>query len=112
MATQASIHVGDVGTAFVDVLTDEDGAVVNLSAATAKKFSIGPVGTATAWLDAAFDTDGTDGALKYVSTAGLLGTTNADAGTWSYQFYVEVGSSKFYGDAHGFKLKENRSQVS
>lgn len=104
----ASIHVGDVGTVFADTIRDEDGAIINLSTASSKTVKFGRAdGTVSAVLTADFDTDGTDGVLKYETIAGTLGSTNADAGQWTYQFFVTINGKPFHGDVQQFYLKPN-----
>jgi hypothetical protein len=87
-------HVGDTGLEFVVTIVDEDGAPVNVSAATEKLVYLtlpdGTVLTKTA----AFDTNGTDGKIKYTTQGGDLSAR----GTWKIQAYV-AGAGGFSGSS-------------
>ncbi len=80
----ASIHTGDYGTIFKLTIKDQDGAAINLSAATEKKIILKPPYSPVVIKDASFDTDGTNGIIKYVT----VDTDLATAGTWQIQAKV------------------------
>jgi hypothetical protein len=99
----AEIHVGDIGTAFIVTVKDEDEAIVDVSTATTKqiifKKSDGSVVTKTA----SFVTDGTDGQIKYVSVADDLDV----AGLWYLQAFIDFGSTEWKSDIRKFKVYPN-----
>lgn len=77
------IHVDDYG--WVGKLTvQQDGSAVDISSYTTRQFVFtDPAGTTTA-KSASFDSDGTDGILKYTIEDGLI----ASAGDWRVQARV------------------------
>lgn len=100
----AEIHVGDAGTAFRVTVKDEDGVVVDISAATTKQIWLRkPDGTTVLEKSASLYTDGTDGVMQYSTV-----TTDLDtAGNWKLQGYVVIGSSVIHTDIHTFKVWAN-----
>jgi hypothetical protein len=108
--TTAYPHIGDVGLELVVevVAWDADAqeyAPVDISAATIKKIYLtDPSGTTTA-KDAEFDTDGTDGLLKYTTQSGDL----SRAGRWKIQGFVE-GVSGFSGSTLECAFQVNASR--
>ncbi len=105
----AQVHVEDVGTELIDTLKDEDRTVINISTATAKKIQIKrPDGTVIGPFDAAFDSSGTDGKIKYVS----LITTFTIPGVYEYQFWVTIASKPFYGNTQQLTVYPNISNIS
>lgn len=79
-----SIQVGDVGTVIEVLCKDHDGAVLNISAATAMKIAFKKPGGEVEYLDAAFTTDGEDGLMQIVVAAGFL----SRPGEWGIQGYL------------------------
>ena len=98
------IHVGDVGTIIrLTITEDDDTTAVDVSAATTKKFYfMKPDGTKVN-KTAEFNTDGTDGKLKYTAIAGDIDT----AGRWQVQAYVEIGAAKYYSTKTTFSVHSN-----
>lgn len=80
MATWTDIHVDDYG--WVGKLTlQQDGTAIDISSYTTRQFIFkAPSGTATT-KTATFDTDGTDGVLKYTVEDGLID----EVGNWRVQ---------------------------
>lgn len=71
------------------ITVEEDGVVVDLSAEDVKQLKFRyPDGSGVA-KTAAFVTDGTDGKLKFTTTAGFL----TPAGRWGVQGYLEFTAS-------------------
>lgn len=104
----AQVHVEDVGTELVDTMTDEDGTAIDCSTASTKKIVIKrPDGTVIGPFDASFDTNGTNGALKYLS----LATTFTIQGVYKYQYYVVIGGVKFYGNEQSLTVYPVLSEV-
>lgn len=65
-------HINDFGTTFRITLTDANGDAVDISTATIKQIWFKkPDGTVLS-KDAVFLTDGTDGIIQWVATAGVL----------------------------------------
>lgn len=88
-ASDPQVHVGDVGTVLVVVVTDQDGAVVNISGASAltiylTKPRVGSAAPVVLTKTASLDTDGTDGAMKYTTVSGDLSVK----GEWKISGYV------------------------
>lgn len=100
----AEIHVADVGTAFVCTIVDEDGAVVDVSSATVKQLWFQKPDQSTVAFDAAFVTDGTDGKIRYVTSA----ASDLDqSGGWKLQGHVAFGGYVLHSDVHKFKVFAN-----
>lgn len=85
MATWTDIHINDYG--WVGKLAlKQDGVAVDISSYTTRQFIFkSPAGVKTT-KTATFDTDGTDGVLKYTVEDGLID----DDGNW----YVQARISK------------------
>lgn len=96
------IHVNDIGTNFVIELLDGVG-IVDVSTATAMYIIFTKPATATIPFEvvqqtAVFDTDGTDGKIKYITIANDLDT----AGTWKIQGVIHMPS----GSEHSSDIGE------
>lgn len=89
----AEIHVGDVGTNLVIAVVDEDGAIVDVSAATVRTiYLIAPNGVISAHT-AVNDTTGTDGLIRYNTAANTTVPTDFNmSGNWEIEGYVTVGA--------------------
>lgn len=98
-----NLHVGDWGTVFRLTIRDQDDAIVDISAATAKSIIFRrPDGTAFSKA-AAFVTDGTDGLLSYTVADGDLN----QAGDWSYKGEVErTGAYHYETSSSSFHVKK------
>ncbi len=77
---------GDVGTVFRVILTDHTGAVLDVSGATAKSVVFARADGTRFQVDAAFETDGTDGIITYTTLAGDLD----QIGQWRLQAAVTM----------------------
>ena len=90
----ADIRVGDVGTAMVVAIVDENGVAVDVSAATERKIYLTPPGlppvTPLAFT-AVNDTDGVNGKIKYVTQGVLVDLSKS--GEWLIEGFAAVGSS-------------------
>jgi hypothetical protein len=82
----AEIHVGDIGTLFELTLEDGDGVAVDISSATVKELHFRRGDGSALKVTAAFETNGSDGVLQYVT---VLGDLNS-AGDWEVQPYLEM----------------------
>lgn len=92
-----NIQVDDYG--WVGKLTcQQDGTAVDISSYTTKQFILtDPDGTA-ATKTALFDTDGTDGVLKYTTVDGDIDT----AGNWHVQARIAKAGSELTSDPVAF----------
>lgn len=106
----ASIHVNDVGTAFRASFVDEEGEVIDLSAATAVKMWFEKPSETdggdpeTVEFDAELYTDGTDGIAQYVTEAEDLDR----AGGWRVQGVAYFGATApVHSDVLKFKVLAN-----
>jgi hypothetical protein len=90
----AEVHVGDIGTVFEITVKDEDGVVVDISAATTKQFIFAKPGGTKVSKDASFVVNGTDGKLKYVTASGDLD----ESGDWQLQVYVVMPTGTWHSD--------------
>jgi hypothetical protein len=97
------IHVDDIGTVFRATVTDEDGNIVDLSSATTKTFLFGKPSGSVLTKSASFTTDGTDGKLYYTSIEGDIDSH----GTWTFQVFVDFGSTQWYTNITKFKVYKN-----
>ena len=100
------IHNGDVGTIIrLTITEDDDTTAIDVSGASVKTFYfLKPDGTKEN-VDAEFDSDGTDGKLKYTTIAGDIDTV----GRWQVQAYVEIGAAKYYSAKTTFVVQSNLS---
>ena len=96
------IHVNDVGTTFQLTFKD-DGAVVDISSASAVQILLMGPSDAAVTKTAALVTDGTDGKAKYVTVADDLST----AGTWKIQGKVTFSATIYHSDVHTFTVYKN-----
>lgn len=100
----ADIFAGNWGHHHTITVTDEDGAVVDISAATAKQmFFKGPSGTVIT-KTASFLTDGTDGKIRYTVTDG--DTVDAVKGTWKIEGKVTFGDGSYASTIDDYEVKE------
>lgn len=98
------IHVGDVGTIIRLTITEDDSVTaVDVSAATTKTFYFLKTDGTKKSVAATFNTDGTDGKLKYTTIAGDIDTS----GRWQVQAYVEIGAAKYYSTKTTFTVQTN-----
>ncbi len=101
------IHVGDVGTILRITVKDENDAVVDISAAVgagAKQLYFEkPETNSTVIKDAEFDSDGTDGKLKYTVVVDDLD----EQGTWKIQAKIDLGGGSWRSDVGTFEVYKN-----
>ena len=102
--TNTIIHVGDVGTIFrLTITEDDDVTAVNVSGASVKKFYFAKPDGTKVNKTAEFNTDGTDGKLKYTAIAADIDM----AGRWQVQAYVEIGAAKYWSSKETFSVHSN-----
>jgi hypothetical protein len=99
----ANPRVGDTGTVFRLTVRDQDGVIVDLSAATSKTLAFGrPDGTSFS-RTAAFLTDGTDGIIQYTTS----GSDLDQVGPWLVEGHVSLPSGS-WGTTQGQFLVSSR----
>lgn len=96
------IHVGDVGTTFVLIVSD-NGSPVDISGATLLEIYLRPVGGNNIQKTAVITTDGYDGKMQYVTIAGDLDI----AGLWEIQGRVQFGSNTWKTTVKQFHVYSN-----
>ena len=97
------IHLNDVGTVFKITIKDQDGSVVDVSSASVKQIWLGKPKGGKLTKTAEFDTDGTDGVIKYTSISGDLNVT----GTWEIQAHVTTPAGTWHSTIDTFEVKNN-----
>lgn len=97
------LHVGDYGTT-IEVIVEEDGAVVDISSATTKQIKFRTPDGRVLTKTASFTTDGTDGAMKYTLQQGDLD----EPGRWRRQGYLAGvgGWTGHTSEAKPFEVKQ------
>lgn len=102
--TRTDIQVGAIGVPIIIEVRKADNTVeTSLGSATALKIYLkSPGGTAVA-KTAVFDTDGSDGKIKYVTVAGDLSVE----GTWRAQPGYTLGSFAGRGSDVSFQVRGN-----
>lgn len=99
----AEVHVADVGTIFEATIRDQDGTVVDISAATTKQLLLRkPDGTLLTKV-ASLTTTGTDGKMQYTTVANDLD----QPGLWRIQGYVVVGAGSWHTDIYDARVHPN-----
>lgn len=98
----AELHYGDIGT-VIRITVNEDNVAKDVSGATAKAFKFRKPSGATVNKNASFETDGTDGVLRYVTADGDLD----EAGLWRVQVLLEIGTGSWSSDIAEFRVDPN-----
>ena len=99
----AQITVDDVGTVIRYTIKDQDGVVVDISAASVKDIILlSPAGKKTT-KTASLTGSGTDGKMQYITIAGDLSLP----GTWRRQAKVALLSGTFFTDVATFEVAGN-----
>jgi hypothetical protein len=99
-----SIQAGDVGTVFRLAVKDPDTELpIPIDAATTKEFIFRPPYGQEFTRQAAFNTDGSDGVLKYVGQAGDFTVP----GKWRYQAHVVTPDGDWRSDVVYLDVKDN-----
>jgi hypothetical protein len=100
--TTAEIHAFDTGTNF-DITVYENGAVMDVSAASTKQFVFRKTDLTIVVKDAAFITDGKDGKLRYTTLAGDLD----QKGVWRLQIHLTFPTGQWHSNIQKFTVHEN-----
>lgn len=99
----AEIHVGDVGTIFEATVKDEDGAIVNISAATTLHMVFRRPNRHAVTKAATLSSSGVDGKMRYVAQVDDLDA----AGLWSLQGFVVLPDGAWHSDKTSFVVHAN-----
>lgn len=86
----------------ITITIEEDGVAVDLSTASVKQLQFRYPDRTGVAKDAAFVTDGSDGKLKFTTTADFL----TPAGRWGVQGYVEISTQKWHTQIAEIVVKE------
>jgi hypothetical protein len=97
-----SIRVGDKGTEFRAIITDE-GVVVDISSAVVLQLIFKKPSGARLVVNAELYTDGVDGTIYYNTVEGDID----EPGIWKLQSYVEIGSAGYSSTVGSFKVECN-----
>lgn len=96
------IRENDVGTQFI--ITVYDGTeIMDLSDATDKIITFRKPDYSLLEVTPSFYTDGTDGKLRYISTAGIL----TPHGFWNLQATITTASGSWSSTKHEFTVSQN-----
>lgn len=101
MATQADLHVGDEGT-IIYFNIKENGAAADVSTATVQKVRFQKKDKTTVDKLTTFNSDGTDGILKYTTVTGDID----QKGRWAAQVYLELPAWKGWTSKVYFQVDE------
>lgn len=101
----AEIHQVDVDTLIIVNLLKEDSEPINLTDPDVLNvdFVFKKPDCSTITRRASFNTDGTDGKVRYLIT----GTDLDQSGRWSLQAYINVTSGVKHSDIIRFKVESN-----
>lgn len=97
-----SIRKNDVGVSIIVTVQDSDGAATDVSDATAILFHFLKPDHSELEVAGEFNTDGTDGKVKYVTASGDID----QEGIWGLDVVVTVSSQQFTSDATSFLVEE------
>lgn len=97
-----SIRINDVGVSIIVTIQDSDGAATDVSDATDITFHFVKPSGDPADKTGVFNTDGTDGKVKYVTQSGDID----QEGIWGLEVVVEVGAQQFTSDATTFLVED------
>lgn len=97
-----NIHINDVGTIFKVTITD-DGVALDVSTASAKQIKFRKPSGVTVSKTADFDTDGSDGVIKYAATSGFID----EIGTWRIQGRIVNASGEWSSQIKPFTINKN-----
>ena len=104
--SEEELHYNDTGTVIMTTINDcVSGKSSPLDVSEAVSVSLvlkSPSGTSSA-KPAVFDTDGSDGKVKYTTVSGDLN----EIGTWRMQVLVNFATSSFRSNVKTFKVYEN-----
>ena len=98
------IHKGDIGTVFEITLAGANGQPIDISAATTGSIIFDkPEKNGVVVMTPTFVTDGTDGKIKYSSTASFLDAV----GVWAIQAEIVLPTGTWRSCIEKFHVHEN-----
>lgn len=95
----SQIHVNDVGTTLIGTVLDS-GVAVDISSASSIQMFIKKPDQTTLTKTASFNSDGTDGKMKYVTVSGDID----QAGNYKIQGKVVLGTATYFSSVSTFKV--------
>lgn len=95
----SQIHVNDVGTTLIGTVLDS-GVAVDISSASSIQMLIKKPDQTTLTKTASFNSDGTDGKMKYVTVSGDID----QAGNYKIQGKVVLGTATYFSSVSTFKV--------
>ncbi|MAK37644.1 MAG: hypothetical protein CMC15_15910 [Flavobacteriaceae bacterium] len=95
----SQIHVNDVGTTLIGTVLDS-GVAVDISSASSIQMLIKKPDQTTLTKTASFNSDGTDGKMKYVTISGDID----QAGNYKIQGKVVLGTATYFSSVSTFKV--------
>lgn len=98
----SAVHQDDVGTELLITVKDQNGTVIDLSAATVTLLLRKPTGTVISRTPT-LKTTGLDGKLSYLSVADDFDR----AGSYAAQLLIVIGSGSWHSDAYEFTVAPN-----
>tara|TARA_Y100001938_G_scaffold140913_1_gene209876 strand:- start:242 stop:571 length:330 start_codon:yes stop_codon:yes gene_type:complete len=105
--TEKKAQLNDVGVVFVVTIKNCDNGTAtayNIASSTVRQIILKSPNGVTSTKTAVFNSDGTDGVIKYTTVSGDLN----EVGTWRLQARVAFGSTYDYKtDIETFKVYEN-----
>ena len=102
MTIATTIHKDDIGTVFL-ITFIEAGKAVDISGATTKDLIFRAPDSVVATKAGSFDSDGTDGKLKYTTVSGDID----EAGHWHIQGFIIMSSGEFKSSIEDFYVLPN-----
>ena len=106
MACSEEIHYNDTGTLFLVTVSDCVAGVstpLDISGADSVSLVLKSPSGVSSSRAAIFNSDGTDGKVKYITLSGDLN----EVGTWRIQVLVTFPTSSFSSNVKTFKVYEN-----
>lgn len=88
------------GSTIVLTIKDQDGAVVDVSGASAKTITFRKPDGSSVTKNLSFTTDGSDGKVEYTFQTGVLDTV----GLWQYEVTITLPSGPFTSQPLGFRV--------
>lgn len=97
------VQLDAIGVAIEKTITNQDGAVVDVSSATTKNIVLKKPSGSLLTKAASLVTDGTDGKIQYVTISGDLDET----GRWEVQADIDVSSYDGRDTISAFRVRKN-----
>lgn len=104
--SEEELHYNDIGTIILTTINDcvsGTSTALDVSASTSVSLVLKSPSGISSTKTAIFNTDGSDGKVKYTTVDGDLN----EVGTWRMQAIVNFATSSFRSDVKTFKVYEN-----